>query len=336
MNDQQSRIIYCALSMFLYGLYTVLFSISMYILIARRHSSNIRKGLLTVNISLFTITTVSNILFFLWAYLLNVTAVVDLSYSQAKIERIISGSVSVTSIAITCVTDGLLVWRCLVVWTWNRWIIVLPVLLLISQIVFGVLLAVGYGEEPTEVFRNGPNQEDYFSTILFLGNSVGYILSFVTNTILTALIAGRIWWVDRQSRKFLGCRTGLHRRIILMIIESGAIYSFILLVTFALIITRNSSANIMNVVQSQTAGIFPTAIIVVVGLGMTMEHNTTITDTMSHMSFQHPERRRNSDPPVQFISLDVRRSMTNSTSPRSDAENQIKERDVKSQYDDRI
>ncbi|KZT22181.1 hypothetical protein NEOLEDRAFT_1244051 [Neolentinus lepideus HHB14362 ss-1] len=328
INDQQWRILYCALSMFLYGLYTMLFVISIYILVFQRRSFKIRKGLFAVNVSLFLITTVLNILFFLWAYILNITSVFDLPCSQAKIEKVITSSLGVASVAINCVTDGLLVLRCFVVWGARYWVVVVPSLLLLSQIVFGVILMVGFATQPTEMYGNHPTQENYFNTFLYIGNSVLYILSFVTNALLTILIAGRIWWVDRISVRTAGRETeGHYRRAMLIIIESGAVYSAILLVTFVLIVLGNPGANLANVLQSQTAGIFPTAIIVVVGLGMTMDHENAATATLPRMTFRSPSRCRHFDPPAQFINLDVTHLHKESSSVGADTDSQSKERD---------
>ncbi|KAJ7916943.1 hypothetical protein B0H13DRAFT_2322898 [Mycena leptocephala] len=93
--------------------------------------------------------------------------------------------------------------------------------------------------------------------------------------LLVASTAGRIWWISRQPRAYLGAAA--QRRYassIALVVESGMVYSATIL-TFLIVISFPSVAPTLEEpllqIVTQVMGIAPTLIIVRVGLGVSVE-----------------------------------------------------------------
>ncbi|KAF9042937.1 hypothetical protein BJ165DRAFT_1348774, partial [Panaeolus papilionaceus] len=146
------------------------------------------------------------------------------------------------------IADSLLLYRCYVVWTWRKSIIVGPGILLIGA------TAVGYTFEGS-------------STSLFGKTWIYLTLIVILNVLLTGLTAGRIWYLAHKAHAIL--RPGLIRRYnatIAILIESGVIYSAYILLNIGF--NQNKVANvILDAGFVQIVGIMPTLIIVQVGVG---------------------------------------------------------------------
>ncbi|KAJ6563358.1 hypothetical protein DFH09DRAFT_1159005 [Mycena vulgaris] len=108
------------------------------------------------------------------------------------------------------VTDSLFIYRCFMVWNRNLWAVVLPAFTLLVTTVLGYFTACQYGYSTT-----GP----YFDP------RIVFLMVILTNVMLMALTAGRIWWIHRDARILLESAS-LRRcnTVIAIILESGAIY----------------------------------------------------------------------------------------------------------------
>jgi len=75
----------------------------------------------------------------------------------------------------------------------------------------------------------------YFSG---LDSRIPFYISLATNTIVTFLSAGRIWWVSREIRASLGKDVvKKYNTAIMMIVESGAIFSVSILIYLVVLST---------------------------------------------------------------------------------------------------
>jgi len=224
---------------FFYGIYLVLFSICMYILLRRpRNISN--TILLATAISLFTLSSIQ--------------AIFNIILGSADIDGIdipyenIAMANDMIYVANNVLADGLVIYRCYIIWNHNIYIVILPIILLIVTSIFGwdILL-------PLPPF---------------------FELSLATNVLVTGLTAGRIWWICRQARTYL--KTDMQKRYvssIAIIVESGVIYSasvLTYLILDAIPSTRETPIPIVEVL-AQLVGIVPTLIIVRVGLGLSVQ-----------------------------------------------------------------
>ncbi|KAF7362566.1 hypothetical protein MVEN_00604900 [Mycena venus] len=222
---------------FFYGIYLVLFCICIYILRNRPRPGN--TVLLVTAIALFTLSTVQAVI----NLVLGAAEIDYLDIPQHNINRAGGIIYGVNNI----IADGLVIYRCFVIWDRNIRIVILPMLMLVVTSVFGVDIKLP--ENP------------YFA------------LSLATNVLVTALTAGRIWWVCRQSRLCRKFRTEDQKRCvsaISILVESGLLYSAAVLAYLVL-----GAIPRVRIVQepiyemlTQVMGIAPTLIIVRVGLGV--------------------------------------------------------------------
>ncbi|KAJ6477036.1 hypothetical protein C8R45DRAFT_369140 [Mycena sanguinolenta] len=222
---------------FFYGIYLVLFCICVYILLNRP-----RPG----NAVLFVTATALFILCTAQAVLNLVLGAAEIDYLDMPVHRINRAANIIYGIT-NIIADALVIYRCYIVWDRNIYVIILPLLMLAVTSVFGVDIKLP--------------ANPYFS------------LSLATNVLVTALTAGRIWWICRQCRLYSKFTTAQQRRCMSAIgimVESGALYSATVLAY--LILGAIPKVSIVQEpvyeMMAQIMGIAPTLIIVRVGLGV--------------------------------------------------------------------
>ncbi|KAJ6563609.1 hypothetical protein DFH09DRAFT_1158494 [Mycena vulgaris] len=224
---------------FFYGIYLVLFCICIYILLHRPR--NLGNTVLLVTASLlFTLSSIQAI----FNIILGSADIdgIDIPYDQLALAN---NMIYVTN---NVLADGLVIYRCYVIWSRNIYVVILPIIMLIVTSIFGWDLDL-----PLPPF---------------------FELSLATNVLVTGLTAGRIWWICRQARMYL--KTEMQKQYvssISIIVESGVIYSASVLAY--LILGAIPSAEVVQnpVVEmlGQLVGIVPTLIIVRVGLGVSIQ-----------------------------------------------------------------
>jgi hypothetical protein len=128
--------------------------------------------------------------------------------------------------AMTWLGDGLVIYRCFVVWNYNYYIIILPLILLVMEFVSNILLLVWFTH---------PGMVDLDVLLKWMGTI--YPIIFAQNVITTGLIALRIWKQHRNSSRSgaIDASSKINLISILrIIIESAAIYTLQLLVLLIL------------------------------------------------------------------------------------------------------
>ncbi|KAE9395354.1 hypothetical protein BT96DRAFT_997754 [Gymnopus androsaceus JB14] len=116
-----------------------------------------------------------------------------------------------------------------------------------------------------ELFATGESHE------VTVGDNLNFVFLGITvfcNLVLTGLIAGRIWWLNRVHSRLLGTE-GNDKRLsamATMFIESGTLYPIALIV--CLIIQVKGSTATMDPILLQIVGIVPTLIMVRTALGL--------------------------------------------------------------------
>ncbi|KAJ7270264.1 hypothetical protein C8J57DRAFT_1508307 [Mycena rebaudengoi] len=185
----------------------------------------------------------------------------------------------------TILTDGLLMYRCYLVWGRpRRRFLLLPIMLVIATI--GTGLITSYDQDATD----RPAHID---------DRIVFVLNLVTNFGLTGLTgtrsSGRIWWITRQQRIALGADfKPRYNSAIAIISESGAIYCAGLIFQLAALSVQSTFAPTVYLshgVISQLVNIVPTLIIVRVGLGYNV-HDTAPTTSVSQPSMKIMEPLR--------------------------------------------
>ncbi|KAI0311323.1 hypothetical protein OF83DRAFT_770099 [Amylostereum chailletii] len=178
-------------------------------------------------------------------------------------------------------SDSIVLWRAWILWNENRFIQVLSVALLLTT--FGLSVADISSAFPV------------FSGSVFEGTPVGLAvlsMSLATNIWATALVAHKAWSHRRELRKYVQGGSGRSQveKVMALLVESGAIYCciWIVLVAFNTIATEENDLLKLNRPSTshrqafvttlekfieggmfQVIGIYPTVIIILVGLHRT-------------------------------------------------------------------
>ncbi|KAJ7708081.1 hypothetical protein B0H17DRAFT_1031665 [Mycena rosella] len=158
------------------------------------------------------------------------------------------------------VTDALFLYRCYVIWGSQLKIIILPGVFTLSTFATACMSTFSIKSE----------------------SRTPYIIALVTNLVLMALTAGRIWWIRREA-----FHAGLddtirsrYRTAIAIILESGALYSvcaILLAVTWS--IESPMAYDITFGFSLQALNIVPTLTIVRIGLGHTIDDPINLVDS---------------------------------------------------------
>ncbi|TFK69991.1 hypothetical protein BDN72DRAFT_571931 [Pluteus cervinus] len=220
----------------LYGVYLCFGCISTYLLITRR---------MTVN----PIFLGSAVLLF-WL------ATTDLIYTYALLFRyILQGSITfrqlfpkyVLYVICNTIADCVLLYRCYVVWEYNRLVVAGPAMLLIATTVSGIILEA-----------TNPDLLDW--SFIYL------LMAVIFNTLVTALTAGRITWIRRNAKSVRNVALAERcKRTVFILIETGVMYTLYVFVD--LIFHKNPAANaFLDAGLIQVVVIMPTLIMVQVGL----------------------------------------------------------------------
>ncbi|KAJ7772832.1 hypothetical protein DFH07DRAFT_145571 [Mycena maculata] len=246
---------------FFYGIYLVLFCICIYILLHRpRNLSN--TVLLVTAIALFTLSTIQTIMNIILGAA-NIDGI-DIPYDKVFLAD------NMIYVVNNIIADGLVIWRCYVIWNHNIYVVALPIVLLIITSIFGWDLDL-----PLPTF---------------------FAMSLATNVLVTSLTAGRIWWICRQARTHLD--TDLQKRnvsSISIVVESGVIYSAsvgLYLILGAIPSAQEMQGPIVEML-AQVVGIVPTLIIVRVGLGVSIQSiEGTVSTAETRSDDVRPPSRR--------------------------------------------
>ncbi|KAJ7455847.1 hypothetical protein FB451DRAFT_1564853 [Mycena latifolia] len=234
---------------FFYGIYLVLFSICLHILLHRpRNAAN--SILLATTILLFTLSTIQ-------AVLNLVLGSIDILGVDLP-EDAIGFADDMLYVATNLVADSLLIYRCWIVWNRNIFIIIPGFV--------GVVITSVFGWDQ-KIHQEIPGLAPFYS------------LTLATNIVVSILTAGRIWWISRRYCPMQSSKSSAkspYGSTIAIILESGIIYS-------AFVVARIAVDNVDPVTVSfmvtemlrQIMGIVPTLIIVRVGLGISIESSSS-------------------------------------------------------------
>ncbi|ESK91991.1 hypothetical protein Moror_10357 [Moniliophthora roreri MCA 2997] len=264
------------LMLFLLGFYILLFGMVVYFLFTRRNMANRRLHLVWV-ILLFILSALSSLfdaamilreatLAFHAASTKDTGPLEDWETIPAKASNLILEIFAkMFYFFANCIADGILLYRCFIVWESGKGVIIVLLLVILATNAFGLIGRILY------LVAVGMGQDELFSLSADL--NIGYTIANAVNTpLLTVMIASRIWWVTRDARKFLGQEIErTYKRIILVLIESGFIYSASLIANVS-VVQSASSLDFgldLNGVTYLMVGIAPTLIILRTSLGLT-------------------------------------------------------------------
>ncbi|KAJ7829513.1 hypothetical protein B0H14DRAFT_2809898 [Mycena olivaceomarginata] len=212
-------------------MYLILFFASLSVAFARRKAKRgFGNKFLATALLLFVLITwhlaIDSAMLFL-AYSNETTAEADLYYINGT-----PGTLNVMKtalyVATTLVSDAFMLYRCFVVWNYSIPIIVFPTLCLLAGIGTGITGLIGLSHTTTSFFI-----KDQLNVV-----SAFFGMTMATNGIATALIALRVW---RGQRQISGIATGSSlSNLLIIILESGAIYSAMLILVLVLFVSKNT------------------------------------------------------------------------------------------------
>jgi len=163
------------------------------------------------------------------------------------------------------VTDGMLIYRCFLIWERNYYAIAAPAILLFVSSILSYLAAYE-GDYPTAA---GPTVD----------LRIGFALSVLTNIVLVGLTAGRILFTRRKARI-----AGMHHEVLeryntatAMVLESGGILcAWVIVYVVLRSIAPPTVWRVFRGGMAQILNIVPTLIVVRVGLGNSRGNDSTL------------------------------------------------------------
>ncbi|ESK87507.1 hypothetical protein Moror_2057 [Moniliophthora roreri MCA 2997] len=306
---------------YVYGIYTVLFIISLHILIYRQHRPN-RVLYMFFTIVLFTLTS-ALIVVKTFGYAYQATLMFTFTKNQdwasflAYLHHdnaitIMTGFEQILPLCLVTMVDLMLLHRCYVIWGSSKWIVFPFIFMMLSlaicEIVASAFTVIGIS-----------NTADLAKVQLYLqGNTIDtafWLAEMGVNMTLTLLTAGRIWWISREARKHMGPAIETkYNTIIAIILESGILYPIFLTASVIYILLLSDDLTVLVPfdllpVSYQIAGIAPTLIIIRAASGKTVEH-TTMNQVVSSLHFANGagsgSRNSTTRSHVQTVDIEVR------------------------------
>ncbi|KZT08377.1 uncharacterized protein LAESUDRAFT_676421 [Laetiporus sulphureus 93-53] len=182
-------------------------------------------------------------------------------------------------------SDGLLIYRCYVIWD-HRWsIIMAPLAIYLSSIVMAVFFAIQFSKPDGSLWNN--------ATVDF---SLPYFaLSMSLNVIVTTMLVVRLLYMRRRVASALGPEHGkMYTSIAAIVVESALPYgvvSFIFLVSYGL---QSNVSNLFLNLLVQVECMASEVITLRVARGRAWTRST-LTDVLSNAEFAMPGVNANSD-----------------------------------------
>ncbi|ESK87377.1 hypothetical protein Moror_11685 [Moniliophthora roreri MCA 2997] len=282
--------------LYVYGIYTVLFVISLQILICQQDRPNRRLYIFFTTV-LFTLNSLHNIVQILivarqatleftftknqdwasfWAYL-----------KHDDVKTIMAGFEITLPLCLVITTDLMLLHRCYVIWGSSKWI-AFPLIFVILSLAICETVSIAF-----IVIGASDTTDPAKRRLYFQGNiidSAFWLANMAVNMILTLLTAGRIWWISREARKHLGPAIKTkYNTIVAIILESGILYAIFLTTTVVYELLADPEVHGLApfsffVIVYQVAGIAPTLIIIRAAAGKTIEQ-TSMNQVVSSLHF---------------------------------------------------
>ncbi|KAF5354188.1 hypothetical protein D9756_007167 [Leucocoprinus leucothites] len=226
---------------FLYGINLVTFSTAAYTLV-HNLKGNTRWILLTSASVMFVFSTMNTSLtiYVVFGYMLRRQGI------PIQIIRVRHSLYFVNNL----IADMLLLYRCYAIWSHSIRVIIVPCICLLASFGLGIF---------------------YVGSSLYSFAHRRYIymwMALTFNIVVTALNATRIWWMARETRKAIGpILARKYYSAMVIIIESGAIYSIYSLIDQVLKTVVGENLVILDAGLAQVVAIAPNLIIMQIGLG---------------------------------------------------------------------
>ncbi|KAI0042029.1 hypothetical protein FA95DRAFT_1610537 [Auriscalpium vulgare] len=181
------------------------------------------------------------------------------------------------SVALNLLSDGLLIYRCYIVWSDFR-VLIFPGILYLATL--GVV----------ELWASGAPHSDFFAGLAAHLGLAYYSLSIGLNVVVTSIICGRLLWYARTAKHYLGADvSGAYFSVAALIVESALPYSMAgiaFLVSYGL----NSEISILFLsIYVMFTAVSPQMLVLRVVDGRAWKQNQ-MTDTSTTLDFTNSSR----------------------------------------------
>ncbi|KAJ3873700.1 hypothetical protein F5051DRAFT_455798 [Lentinula edodes] len=271
-----------------YGIYTMLFGLYVYLQIHQRGQQRYYQISLLLLYLLATMAVVVSILIEkqMTLFTLDLTFTDDLSDPLVASHFISYANLTVAAegiyVAANIIADALLLYRCYVVWGSKKYVIAGPIVISLVNTVIAIVSAALVKNNAGRLLKtagveNASLQAADIISYAFLS------VNLFTNLMLTGLIAGRIWWIARDTRRSLGIDNSSDKSIggiAAMVLDSGLLYPVALVIGLALTVPGTVD---VQAILTLIVGIAPTLIMVRTDLGISIENasNTDPNETVA-------------------------------------------------------
>ncbi|TFK51075.1 hypothetical protein OE88DRAFT_210217 [Heliocybe sulcata] len=275
----------------LYGTYAVLFSASLVYAGRKVLQSRVHATLIALIVFLFISTSIN---FAINTYSTLKFLIHDIAYdsttgelSQRKMQgflRMVHTCIFGVNITLA---DGLLVWRCAVLWCYKRTVVVYSIILMTVEVGLGIAVleteALAHQIALQAVWPNPLSPEYYRESAVVDGvNKAYYICMLLLNLSMTVGISRRIWHmaasIPESSR-----RSARYSRIAHIILESGVLYAvLVIIVMLTSLVTACGplAKNASEVLLYYTVAVIPTVVTILVTTAKSTENVSEAADTV--------------------------------------------------------
>ncbi|KAF7315994.1 Ras-GEF domain-containing protein [Mycena indigotica] len=251
----------------LYAIYSILLIQALHILLSRQRASAKVSWHLPAMCALFLLSTLHITVAWTWAFTTDTATtaiyeVFSLTYPLPTLAapddpprvHYFATFIKVRFAIANFIADTILMHRCYIIWN-RRWkIMIIPA---IAYIVNYVVTLLPLSQS---------TRRSIFASCM--------TITFLTNVLISALTAGRIWWMARKINRVLqGRTTTLYSNLIAILLESGSMYPAAILVGVGAWIPHQAPLAMLLscfAVVYHTVAIAPTLVIVRIGLGISM------------------------------------------------------------------
>ncbi|KAJ6576705.1 hypothetical protein DFH09DRAFT_366223 [Mycena vulgaris] len=260
----ESKLVSIFIQTLLYGAYTVVFILTCWVLLYKRPKHEpVNKPMLGFSIVMFVLATMHigvNYTRILRAFIIYKDEPGGTPAYFNMLSEFTQVFGSAIYVAQTLVGDSVVLYRCYLVWERQWQVVAFPFILLMGSATTGVGILYSFAVVVPEAE-------------IFVVQLQHWILSFfsvtlATNIICTGLVAFRLWDINRQVKEFSESNHSFNP-IILLVIESGAIYSATLMTLLILYKTESWFQYVLLDAVSPIVGLVFSMIIVRIGLGLT-------------------------------------------------------------------
>ncbi|KAI9510099.1 hypothetical protein F5148DRAFT_1339486 [Russula earlei] len=244
INNDMSALVGFGCEAFFYGCYTIIFAMSIYLMLRRppSQSSGVDRPIFIISVLLYVACSAHFTLEFIHFYTVLATKGTN---GFANENNVLIGADLLIGVA-DFIGELILIYRCWLLWSRSYWIILFPTLTAVASL--GCIL-----ETIHLLLRIDPTSPIAPPSLVPLGLA-SFVLPLCTNVLVTVLIAGRYL-------------VPLPKAAIDIVIESGMLYLVVQLIFVILFAIRHPAQGVVGVIAVQIYGIASALIIIRVALG---------------------------------------------------------------------